>query len=36
VEDDFLDQATGRGSPGDDRKPPQRGTDPAVIDRRYQ
>jgi penicillin-binding protein 1A len=34
--DDFLDRATGRDQPADDRKPGQRGTDPAVLDRRYQ
>jgi penicillin-binding protein 1A len=34
--DDFLDRATGRDQPADDRKQQQRGTDPAVLDRRYQ
>jgi len=36
VGDDFLDRATGRDQPADDRKPPQRGADDAVVDRRYQ
>jgi len=34
--DDFLDRATGRDQPADDRRPQSRGIDDAVLDRRYQ